>query len=141
MDWPCLRSGSGHGWVWVCVIAYPWCSNPVPITLRQPDTGEEQMTKRSKTSLREAETAAKNRRELIAAQLTRRDMMKMGLLTSAGYLIPKHGLSARPKKSDGGHDNTPVSPPTRSFIEPLAIMPVAQPVSSLSPAPTVCPNT
>src|SRR5215472_15124582 len=99
------------------------------------------MKKRSKTSLREAETAARNRREIIAAQLTRRDLMKMGLLTGAGYLIPKHGLSARPKKSDGGHDNTPVSPPTRSFIEPLAIMPVAQPVSSLSPAPTVCPNT
>ena len=99
------------------------------------------MRKRSKTSLREAETAARNRRDIIAAQLTRRDLMKMGLLTGAGYLIPKHGLSARPTKSDGGHDNTPVSPPTRSFIEPLVLMPVAQPVTSLSPAPTVCPNT
>jgi FtsP/CotA-like multicopper oxidase with cupredoxin domain len=99
------------------------------------------MKKRSKTSLREAETAARNRREIIAAQLTRRDLMKMGLLTGAGYLIPKHGLSARPLKSDGGHDNTPVSPPTRSFFEPLTIMPVAQPVPSLSPAPAVCPNT
>src|SRR5215470_2383213 len=76
------------------------------------------MQKRTKTSLREAETAARNRRELSAAQLTRRDLMKMGLLTGAGYLVPKHGLSARPRKSDGGHDNTPVSPP-----------------------PTVCPNT
>src|SRR5262249_9533701 len=44
-------------------------------------------------------------------------------------------------KSDGRHDNSPVSPPARSFIEPLVIMPVAQPVSSLNPAPMVCPNT
>src|SRR5215468_519469 len=99
------------------------------------------MAKRSITSLKEAEIAARNRRDLIAAQLTRRDMMKMGLLTSAGYLIPKHGLSSRPIKSDGRHDNSPVSPPARSFIEPLVIMPVAQPVSSLNPAPMVCPNT
>jgi hypothetical protein len=40
--------------------------------------------------------AAKNRRELIAAGLTsRRDLMKMGLLTAGGMLVAKSGLSAR----------------------------------------------
>jgi hypothetical protein len=40
--------------------------------------------------------AAKNRRELISAQLTsRRDLMKMGLLTASGMLVAKSGLSAR----------------------------------------------
>jgi hypothetical protein len=33
--------------------------------------------------------------------------LKMGLLTSAGMLIPKVGLSARPLTSAGFIDNTP----------------------------------
>src|SRR4051812_12644985 len=78
--------------------------------------------------------AAANRRELIAARLNRRDLMKMGLLTSTGYLVVKNGLSARA-------DGNPQSPPTRAFVEPLPIMPVKQPVAGLSPAPTVAPNT
>ncbi len=45
---------------------------------------------------RRCATRAKNRRELIAAGLTsRRDLFKMGLLTSGGMLIAKNGLSAR----------------------------------------------
>jgi hypothetical protein len=40
--------------------------------------------------------AAKNRRELITAGLTsRRDLMKLGLLTAGGMLVAKSGLSAR----------------------------------------------
>ena len=79
--------------------------------------------------------AAANRRELIAARVSRRDLMKMGLLTSAGFLVPKNGLSAR--ASDGSN---PQSPPTRAFIEPLPMIPVKQPVAALTPAPTIAPN-
>jgi FtsP/CotA-like multicopper oxidase with cupredoxin domain len=91
--------------------------------------------------------AAKNRRELIAAGITsRRDLWKMGLLTAGGALVAKKGLSAQSSGSPGSFNlcvigNQAASPPTRSFIEPLPIMPIAQTVPSLSPAPTVCPNT
>ena len=50
----------------------------------------------SRRRFKEMCNAAKNRRELIAAGLTsRRDLFKMGLLTSGGMLIAKSGLSAR----------------------------------------------
>jgi FtsP/CotA-like multicopper oxidase with cupredoxin domain len=78
--------------------------------------------------------ARAHRKALIDAHLTRRDLMKMGFLTSAGLLVAKKGLSARASASD------PVSPPTRAFIEPLPIMPIKQPVAALNPAPTVAPN-
>jgi FtsP/CotA-like multicopper oxidase with cupredoxin domain len=84
---------------------------------------------------REQQTAAKNRRELIAAGLSRRDLAKLGLLTGTGWLIHKQGLSAW---ADGG---SPSSPPTTPWLLPLLIPPVKQPVASLSPAPTVAPNT
>src|SRR5687768_14075624 len=108
------------------------------------------ISKRNRRREREIRNAAKNRREIIAARLSRRDMIKAGLLTSAGYLIQKNGLSARAQFSsdcdsrwrDGsGGNGTPVSPPTTPFVEPLFIPPIAQSVASLSPAPTVAPNT
>lgn len=91
---------------------------------------------------KDAATAAKNRREIIAAQLNRRDMMKMGLLTSAGYLIPKKGLSARPLTSAGFmYDDTCVSPATSAFTEPFTPMEVKRPETTpLSPVPTIAPN-
>ncbi len=50
----------------------------------------------SRRKYKEMLEAAKNRRELIAAGLTsRRDLMKMGLLTAGGMLVAKSGLSAR----------------------------------------------
>lgn len=63
--------------------------------------------KRDQTRQKASIVAAKNRRELIAAGLKRRDLLKMGLLTSAGMLIPKIGLSARPLTSAGFVDDTP----------------------------------
>jgi len=58
--------------------------------------------------------AAKNRRELIAAKLTsRRDLMKMGLLTASGMLVAKRGLSARAQgvttsnSASSGQSNSP----------------------------------
>jgi hypothetical protein len=49
------------------------------------------ISKRNRRREREIRNAAKNRREIIAARLSRRDMIKAGLLTSAGYLIQKTG--------------------------------------------------
>src|SRR6266508_487053 len=98
------------------------------------------ISKRNRRLEREREIATNNRRELIAAQLTRRDLVKMGLLTSAGLLIPKRGLSARAQDSFGQTGQC-TSPPTNSFVDLLPIMPVKQTVASLNPAPTVCPNT
>src|SRR5262245_52297887 len=103
-------------------------------------------------------TAFRNRLEIIKAGLSRRDLIKMGLITSGGYLVAKAGLSSRaawgkgPNSGKGGGGggvealdidaDLPVlpSPPTRSFIEPMPIMPIKQPVSSLSPVPAVAPN-
>ncbi|HXG67714.1 MAG TPA: multicopper oxidase domain-containing protein [Blastocatellia bacterium] len=91
---------------------------------------------------RERKIAAKNRRELIAAQLTRRDLMKMGLLTSAGYLIPKKGLSARAESGGRYVVDDPQSPPVTPFVDDLPIPAIARPVDApLNPAPTIPPNT
>src|SRR5262249_20049034 len=108
------------------------------------------MSKISKMREREIENSTKNRRELIEAKLGRRELIRMGLITSAGYLVPKHGLSSRAKhtgrrgnSSDGGGGSVgqQTSPPTRPFIVPLPIMPVAQSVPFLNPQPTADPNT
>ena len=108
--------------------------------------GEKVSRKRYKEML----NAAKNRRELIAAGMTsRRDLMKLGLLTAGGMLVAKSGLSARAYGQQSGSNqvclpgNQAASPTTRAFVDPLPIMPVSAtvPLSSLSPAPTICPNT
>ena len=105
---------------------------------------------------REGRVAARNRRELIAAGFTRRDLARMGLLTGAGYLLGVKGLSAWGGWSNGGYGsgwdggsshwnhcsyNCPASPPTTAFAQPLFIPPVKQPVASLTPAPSIAPNT
>jgi FtsP/CotA-like multicopper oxidase with cupredoxin domain len=114
----------------------------------------------SKARYREMINAAKNRRELIAAGLTsRRDLLKMGLLTAGGMLVAKSGLSARAGQQvktnnppSSGQNASPgtnqncvpsnqtASPPTRPFVQALPIMPLAQRVSSLTPTPTENPN-
>lgn len=100
----------------------------------------------SRARYKEMLNAAKNRRELIAAQFSRRDMMKMGLVTSAGFLAPIGGLSSRAFAQQGipnlcAPGNQAASPPTTPFAVPLPILPIMQPVASLSPAPTINPNT
>src|SRR5215469_4627074 len=104
--------------------------------------------------------AAKNRRELIAAGLTsRRDLIKMGLLTAGGMLVAKSGISARAQQvttnnpTSSGQNTSPgtnqncvpgnqtASPQTRPFVQPLTVMPIVQAVPSLSPEPTLTPNT
>ena len=115
----------------------------------------------SRRRYKEMLNAAKNRRELVAAGLTsRRDLLKMGLLTAGGMLVAKSGLSARayaqsptqiaPPSSGANTSpgtnqlclagNQTASPPTTPFIDPLPIMPTARTVASLSPTPTTFPN-
>lgn len=86
-----------------------------------------------------AVTARRNRQEIIAAKLSRREMVKYGLLTAAGTLALKQGLSAR--AFAGGSDDLslttvvpiPPSPPHTPWVQPLPIMPVAQPVAVRNP--------
>ncbi len=99
------------------------------------------ISKRNRRREKDKEIAAKNRRELIAAGFKRRDLLKMGLLTTAGMLIPKKGLSARPLTSAGFVDDDPNSPPTTPFVENMPRLQVLQPVAALTPAPTIAPNT
>lgn len=51
----------------------------------------------SKARLREAEEARKNRAEIVKAhsqgKVSRRDLVKWGLISSAGLLAPIHGLN------------------------------------------------
>src|SRR5688500_20005633 len=101
------------------------------------------ISKRNRRKEKEKQTAANNRAELIAAGFKRRDLLKMGLLTSAGLLIPKKGLSAHPLNTRGSFDDDePNSPNTTPFQELMPRLPVLQPVplSSLNPAPTAAPN-
>ena len=84
---------------------------------------------------RDAEVARRNRQELIAAKLGRRDLMKLGLLTASGLLVAKRGLSARVAGADATS-----SPPTTPFIAPLPIPPVLEPQTSMTPAPQAEPN-
>ena len=109
----------------------------------------------SRRRYKEMCNAAKNRRELIAAGLTsRRDLMKMGLLTAGGMLVAKSGLSARAqsattttagggastttnKPASNGSNTSPgtnqncvpgnqtQSPTTKPFVMALPILPVA----------------
>jgi FtsP/CotA-like multicopper oxidase with cupredoxin domain len=101
------------------------------------------ISKRNRRKEKEKQTAADNRAELIAAGFRRRDLLKMGLLTSAGLLIPKKGLSAHPLNTRGSFDDDePNSPPTTPFSELMPRLPVLQPVplSALDPEPTAEPQ-
>jgi FtsP/CotA-like multicopper oxidase with cupredoxin domain len=69
-------------------------------------------------------TAQRNRQEIVRAKLTRRDMMRAGLLTASGSLIVKAGLSSR-AFADGG---SPASPPTTPWTQLMPLLPVKQPV-------------
>src|SRR5258708_39295564 len=74
--------------------------------LRRPaELGElEMVSRRDKV----AAIAQQYRRNIISARLSRRDVVKLGLLTAAGTLALKSGLSAR---ANGGRDE-PINPPT-----------------------------
>ena len=95
----------------------------------------------SRARYKEMINAQKNRRELIAAGLGRRDLIKMGMVTAAGCLVSKSGLSARAEAPVP--TGQPASLPSCSFTpfrDSLPIPSVKRPVSALHPAPTALPN-
>lgn len=75
--------------------------------------------------------AFRNRQEIIQARLSRRELFKMGLITSAGYLVAKKGLSYWASQSAWAQTGCAVgacqpgcSPPTIPFVDPLPFPPV-----------------
>src|SRR4051794_20124433 len=81
-----------------------------------------------------ARVAQQNRMDIVKAKLSRREMMRLGLLTAGGSLVLKSGLSARAFAQTAVDDLTtpvkiPASPPNRPWIAPMPILPVKQPIS------------
>src|SRR6266567_5910794 len=100
----------------------------------------------SKSQWKKMYAAFKNRQEIIRAGLSRRDLARMGLLTAAGYLVAKEGLSVwgQATLSSSSGSGQCASPATIPFTMQLPIMPRKQPIalSSLTgPAPQINPNT
>lgn len=70
-------------------------------------------------------------RDLLKAGLSRRELLKLGLLSGSAILF-KHGLGGRFARAD-----EPSSPPTTPFVEALPIPKVKGPTAALSPAPNL----
>ena len=98
----------------------------------------------SRARWKEMYQAFQNRQELVKAGLTsRRDLMRLGLLTAGGLLIPKRGLSWGDNNCRYGSTGCGncASPPTTPWTMSMPIMPVKQTTTALSgPAPSINPN-
>jgi FtsP/CotA-like multicopper oxidase with cupredoxin domain len=79
------------------------------------------------------------RQEAVKSGFTRRDLMKMGAMTSTGFLLSDKGL---PRELITSRALAAASPPLRAFVEPLPILPVLPKRSpaEFDPAPTNQPN-
>src|ERR1041384_1167580 len=103
----------------------------------------------SPARIREAENARKNRTEILKAsstgQVSRRDLIKWGLITTGGLLAPIHGLNPFVKSAFGSlPTGAPPSPGLSglAFTQPMLRFEVLDrnPVSSLNPVPTAMAN-
>jgi FtsP/CotA-like multicopper oxidase with cupredoxin domain len=106
--------------------------------------------KASKLRLREAENARRNRLEIVKArsiaQISRRDLLKWGLITGAGALAWKHGLNPF---VGSAHAAIPTGFPRSPlfgvlpFTQPMPRFDVLprKPFSALTPTPTKEANT
>jgi FtsP/CotA-like multicopper oxidase with cupredoxin domain len=104
----------------------------------------------SKSRVKAAEDARKNRAEILAAysqgKVTRRDLMRWGLFTAAGMLAPIGGLNpfVGQARADGIPTGAPRSPlfGVKDFTVPLCRFDVMDrlPVSRLNPTPTARAN-
>src|SRR2546421_1448696 len=104
----------------------------------------------SRARLRQPENARSNRQEILTAwsqgQISRRDLIKLGLFTAAGTIILKNGLSPFGASADSTiPTGLPRSPlfGIQPFTQPMPRLDLLarNPVSTLSPAPTVEANT
>src|SRR5579864_7132424 len=106
----------------------------------------------SKARLREAENARKNRAEIVKAysqgKISRRDLVKWGLITTGGMLAPIHGLNPFVNSAYAGSLNGPTGAPPSpglnglAFTQPMLRFELLDrnPISSASPAPTALAN-
>jgi len=109
--------------------------------------------KDSRARLREAENARKNRAEIIKAlsqgQVSRRELMKWGLITAGGLWVPIHGLSPFAKSAFGSEEIPTGAPPSplfgvQPFTQPMYrfdVLPRQPEPGFLNPAPTAEANT
>ena len=101
------------------------------------------MGKLSSGQQQEIKDALELRRQLTAdygrGVLSKRDLMKMGLLRGGAIRLPRVGSFAA-ALTPPAFLATPLGAAAVPFAEPLPIPPAKQPVSSLSPAPTAAPN-
>ncbi|SDB74775.1 multicopper oxidase family protein [Belnapia rosea] len=70
--------------------------------------------------------AQRNRQEIVNAKLSRREMMRLGLLTSTGALVAKSGLSSR---AFAQVPLTPPSPISTPWMQPMPVLPIKAPLS------------
>src|SRR5215510_10433608 len=106
--------------------------------------------KASKGRLREADNARRNRLEIVRArsigQISRRDLLKWGLVTGSGALMWKHGLNPFVRSAYASiPTGFPRSPlfgvqPFSTAMPRFDLLPRLSP-SVLNPAPTVEANT
>ncbi len=105
----------------------------------------------SKARLREAENARGNRLEIVKAlsqgRVSRRELVKWGLFTSAGLLAPIHGLNPFVKSAYAGTGIPTGTTPSplfgvRPFTQPMCRFDVLPryPVTHLNPLPTAESN-
>jgi manganese oxidase len=104
----------------------------------------------SKARVREAENARRNRAEVVKAlshgQVSRRDLIRMGVMSAAGTFVLTNGLSPFAKSA---YASIPTGAPrsplfgVQAFSQPMPRFDVLprKPVSALSPAPTAQANT
>jgi manganese oxidase len=105
----------------------------------------------SRARLREAENARWNRQDILRAwshgQISRRDLVKLGLFTAAGTIILKNGISPFAQSAYAASIPTGLPPSplfgVQPFTQPMARLDVLprNPVSTLNPAPTAQANT
>src|SRR5690242_2944618 len=106
----------------------------------------------SKARLREAENARNNRAEIVKAhsqgKVSRRDLIKWGLITSGGLLAPIHGLNPFVNSAYAGTLNGPTGAPPSpglnglAFTQPMLRFELLDrnPISAATPAPTAMAN-
>jgi FtsP/CotA-like multicopper oxidase with cupredoxin domain len=81
------------------------------------------------------ETAQRNRQEIVKAKLSKREMMRLGLLTASGGLIVRQGLSSRAFGAAGLTEKDPTlatmppSPPVTPWKAPMPRLTVKTPVA------------
>src|ERR1700712_5596750 len=74
--------------------------------------------------------AQRNRQEIVKAKLSRREMVRLGLLTAGGSLIVKQGLSSRAfgALTDPDTRKATASPPIRPWAQPMPMLTIKTPV-------------